>query len=401
MKIAQINMLANGSTGKIMFGIADAARAKGHEVRTFSPFVYSKYGKVYVPDDDRHVTFGTRSENRRHYYVGTVFGVNGWLSKKGTKQLVRELEAFSPDVIHLHNLHNFTFHLPTLFGYIQKNGIKTVWTLHDCWSFTGHCPHFEMIGCEKWKSGCGGCPQKRIYPKTLLDTTRRMYRKKKALFGGVEDMTLVTPSKWLASLVGQSFLRDYPVQVVNNGIDLALFKPTASDVRARYDCEGKYLLLGVAFDWGKRKGLDVFCELARRLDDRYRIMLVGTNEHIEAQLPANVITVRRTADQAELAALYTAADVFVNPTREDTFPTVNIEALACGTPIVTFCTGGSPEIGDDTCAVVVDRDDTEAMLHEIERVCEQRPYAAQACRDRAMRYDATQQFEEYLTLYEA
>ena len=221
---------------------------------------------------------------------------------------------------------------------------------------------------------------------------------KKELFSGL-DLTIITPSEWLAGLVKESFLKDYPVKVIHNGIDLSIFKPTESDFRAKYNCEDKFILLGVAFGWGKRKGLDVFIELSKRLDERFQIVLVGTDENVDKQLPNNIISIHRTQNQKELAEIYTAADLFVNPTREENFPTVNIEALACGTPILTFKTGGSPEILDETCGCVVGKDDVEGLHGEINRIYTEKSFSKEACLARAAKFDMNDKFEEYVDLY--
>ena len=214
-------------------------------------------------------------------------------------------------------------------------------------------------------------------------------------------MTIVTPSEWLASLVKESYLKDYPVKVINNGIDLNIFKPTESDFIKKYALENKYIVLGVAFGWGRRKGLDVFIELAKRLDEeKYKIVLAGTDDNVDKLLPDNIISIHRTQNQTELAEIYTAADVFANPTREENYPTVNMEALACGTPVVTFNTGGSPEMLDETCGAAVAKDDNDAMYNEIIRICEKKPYSMEACIKKAKGFDKNEKFGEYIRLYE-
>jgi glycosyltransferase involved in cell wall biosynthesis len=227
-----------------------------------------------------------------------------------------------------------------------------------------------------------------------------MYRKKQEWFTGVQDLTIVTPSHWLAGLVGESFLKDYPVKVIHNGIDLPVFKPTESDFRKKHHCEDKFILLGVAFGWGARKGLDVFIDLASRLDDRFQIVLVGTDDNVDKNLPPNIISIHRTQNQTELAEIYTAADLFVNPTREEALGLVNIESLACGTPVVTFQTGGSPECVDPTCGSVVPCDDANALEQEILRIAETKPYSPDACLNKAKEFDMNERFEEYVRLYE-
>lgn len=400
LRIAQINMVNYGSTGKIMLQIAERARNNHISVNTYSTHLFSFRYKESSPAQYGHTYFGTYIENGIHYILGTIFGNNGFFSAIGTRRLISRLKHFNPDIIHLHNLHGFCINLPTLFNYIKKNNIKTIWTLHDCWSFTGHCPYFTLAGCDKWKSGCGKCPQLEVYPKSYIDTTRLMFKKKQKCFLGVKDLTIVTPSEWLAGLVRQSFLKDYPVKVINNGIDLSVYKPTPSDFRERYNISAEQkILLGVAFGWGRRKGLDVFVKLAESLPDTYKIVLVGTDDKTDSELPSNIISIHRTNNQQELAEIYTAADLFVNPTREENYPTVNMESLACGTPVLTFKTGGSPEIIDETCGSVVECDDFDAFQGEIERICTEKPYSAEACLARAKSFDMNERFREYISLY--
>ena len=401
MKIAQLNIVETSSTGKIMLQLADLSQKKAnHDVWIATPVLYGrkKTKKTCVS----HYRWGGRFSSLFHRVVGELFGVNGLLSVFGTRKLIKRLMKFSPDVIHLHNIHAFCINVPMLFKYIKKNNIRVIWTLHDGWPFTGHCAYFSYVRCEKWKDGCHHCVQPRAYPKMLLDTSRWMYKKKKQWFTGINDMTIVTPSQWLADLVRQSFLKEYPVRVINNGIDLEVFRPTQSAFREKYNIsEGKKILLGVAFGWAKRKGLDVFLEFAKRLDaEKYQIVLVGTNEALDAQLPKNIISIHRTNNQTELAEIYTSADLFVNPTREENYPTVNMEALACGTPVLTFRTGGSPEIVDETCGAVVDCDDIDAMEQEVVRICEGEMYSRESCLQKAKAFDKNKRFEEYIKLYE-
>lgn len=396
MKIVEINTVCVGSTGNIMLQVAQLAQKKGHQAYAFFRAWHLRYSV-----DDFQQQVGFFGENVLHRIVAPILGCEGILSYFGTKQMVKKLKKINPDVIHLHNLHGFYINLPMLFKYIKKNNIKVVWTLHDCWAFTGHCPHFTFVGCDKWKTGCHHCPQPRVYPKMYLDTSKWMYKKKKQWFTGIRDITIVTPSQWLADLVKQSFLKEYPVKVIHNGIDLNVFHPVENGFRKKYNIpQEKKIVLGVAFGWGVRKGLDVFIELANRLDaQKYQIVLVGTSEQIDISLPKNVISIHRTENQAALAEIYAAADLFVNPTREDTFPTVNMEALACGTPVLTFRTGGSPEIVDETCGAVVDYGDVDAMEREIIRICTEHPFSESACIERSKKYDMNDRFEEYVELY--
>lgn len=400
MRIAEINMLHIGSTGRIMFGIADSVRNADHEVKTYAPYVFYRYSRMDAPAIEGHTYFGYRWENMLHTVSDRLFCMNGCLSLFGTMQLIRKLKKYKPHLIHLHNLHNQTICLPLLFRYIREAQIRVVWTLHDCWMMTGRCPHFTMAKCEKWKSGCGNCPQIRDYPRAHVDLTHTMWRLKKKWFTSIEDMVIVTPSAWLASIVQESYLQKYPIKVINNGINLDMFKPTESDFCQKYHCEDKKIVLGVSMGWSIKKGLDAFVELAFRLTEDYQIVLVGGDKQTDRQLPSNVISIHRTQNQQELAEIYTVADVFVNPTREDTFPTVNIESLVCGTPVITFRTGGSPEIIDETCGSVVECDDVEALEREIIRICNEKPYSQDACIKRARQFDQKEKYKEYMKLYE-
>ncbi|MDR1003077.1 MAG: glycosyltransferase [Oscillospiraceae bacterium] len=394
MVIVQINSGNYGSTGNIMLTIAAKARERGHTAFTCCPDGLSMRS---CKAENQHFIKGRIARNL-HIKLAEITGFNGCFSIIPTLKFISWLDKIKPDIIHMHNLHNCYINLPILFGYIKRRSIRTVWTLHDCWSFTGQCPHFAYIGCDRWKSGCFDCPQYKEYPASLVDKTKTMYRLKKKWFSGVRDLTVVTPSQWLSDLVGMSYLSGYRRRVINNGIDLSVFKPSHSDFRERHNLQDKFVVLGVSFSWGERKGLDVFSRLAAILPDNFAVVLVGTNAEIDSTLPPDVISIHRTQNRAELAEIYTAADVFVNPTKEDTFPTVNMEALACGTPVVTFDTGGSPEIIDETCGIVCERS-AEGVYDALKKLLLQ-PIGSDACTLRAKRYDFDERLAEYAELYE-
>lgn len=395
MKLVEINAVHYGSTGKIMLHIANWIRENGGESYTFSEF-------RNVTPPVSHKYFGSTFENLLHRAYSVFTGISGTGSSFGTRQLLRQLNEIKPDILHLHNLHGWYINLPMLFAYIKKNHIKAVWTLHDCWAFTAQCSYFTIEKCEKWKTGCYSCPRYRIYPYTFVDRTKAMWNLKKEWFSGVEDLTIVTPSQWLGDLVKQSFLKEYPVRVIYNGIDPNVFCPRNSDFREKYSIPAnKAILLGVAFGWRNQKGLDVFIDLAKSLDRaQYQIVLVGTDDKVDKLLPDNVISIHKTHDQQELAEIYTAADLFVNPTREEVLGMVNIEALACGTPVVTFRTGGSSEIPDEHSGSVVPYNDTEALRKEIIRICSEHPYTKVACIKRSGAFHYRQKYEEYIQLYQ-
>ena len=395
MKILSINSFVSGSTGGIMHQIAELARQQGDTVYTLCPC--TRLNKAHSTDSD--LLYGNVILRYISFKLAEYTGWHELFYIHGTWSLIRMIKKLSPELIHLHNIHGSYLNCPMFFRYVKKHNIKIVWTLHDCWTFTGHCPYFDMVKCFKWQSGCYDCPVHTEYPYCRVDDSKRMYRLKKKWFCGVKNMTLVAPSKWMADLLPQSFLKEYQVVQIYNGIDINIFHPIESNFRERYHCEGKRILLGVSFAWGKRKGLDVFVELSKRLDKSYQIVLVGTDEKTDSEIPENIISIHRTFNQTELAEIYTAADLFVNPTREELFGLVNAEALACGTPVITFRSGGSPEVIDETCGVIVEKDDINAMELEIKRICKEKPYTVENCRKRAEIFDKNKTFQKYVDLY--
>lgn len=339
MRVLMINSVCGqGSTGRICTDIANELIKQGHECKI-------AYGRGCVPERYKDIAYRIGS-NFGVYANGIkarLFDSEGFNAKHATRQFIEWIKKYNPDVIHLHNLHGYYINIVTLFDYLKTCGKKVVWTLHDCWTFTGHCSYFTAVKCEKWKNFCKACPQKFSYPKAFIDRSGRNYGKKRQIFTNVPDLTIITPSKWLATLVEQSFLREYTVKVVNNGIDLSVFRPSKSDFVEKYGLQDKKIILGVASVWDERKGFNDFIKLADKLDDSYRIVIVGVNKKQTKLLPKNIVAIQRTNNAQELAEIYTSADVFFNPTYEDNYPTVNLEAQACGTPVVTYDTGGSVE----------------------------------------------------------
>lgn len=389
MIVVQINVTCGiGSTGKICVGISKLLSNDNVE------------NYILCSESDGYnlgVVCSNKWEIKLQALKSRVFGNYGFNSTAMTKRLIRKLDEISPDIVHIHNVHGHNVHFDMLFSYLKKKNIKVYYTFHDCWAFTGYCPHFVMAKCDKWKTGCGKCVLSKKYSWFFDRSASNFGRKAKAL-GGL-DMTIITPSEWLVGLVKQSFLKDYPVKVINNGINLDVFKPVESDFREKYGLVNNKIILGVSFGWSVNKGLDVFIELAKRLSDEYKIVLVGTNGDTDKILPDNIISIHRTNNQQELAEIYTAADVFVNPTREEVFGLTNVEALACGTPGITFRSGGSPECYDETCGSVVDCDDIDAMEREIIRICTDKPYSKEACIKKAQEFDKNERFNEYVKLY--
>lgn len=357
MKVFEINSVCGiRSTGRICTDLAEVLIENGHECRI-------AYGREHVPEKFQDIAYriGDELDVRTHALASRIFDCAGFCSKNATKKLVKEIERYNPDIVHLHNLHGYYLNIEILFEYLAAADIPIVWTLHDCWAFTGHCSHFSKVQCEQWKTHCSYCIQKTCYPSSILmDNCKSNFTRKSAAFTSIKRMTIVTPSQWLADLVKESFLKEYPVKVIRNGIDLAVFKPTYGDFREKYGLQDKKIILGVASVWDERKGFNDFLKLSDLVDDRTYIVLVGVNKKQRKKLPKNVIGIERTNDAKELAEIYTAADVFFNPTYEDNYPTVNLEAQACKTFVITYRTGGSIESVHTDC--VIDQGDIASML---------------------------------------
>ena len=342
MKVLIINSVCGiGSTGKIVGALAEDFEKQGHEV----VIAYGRDGNV----PERYKPFAHRIGSDAGVKISALrtrlLDDHGFANEQATRQFLKWAEEFNPDLLWLHNLHGYYIHVGLLFRWIKSRPhMQVKWTLHDCWAFTGHCAHFAAVGCERWKQGCHHCPEKKSYPASaLLDNSPGNYRRKRAAFTGVRNMRLIAPSQWLADLAKQSFLGEYPVEVRYNTIDTTIFRPTPGAFREKYGLEDKRIILGVASVWTDRKGLQDFLELRQLLDDSHAIVLVGVSEQQLQSLPWGILGIPRTNNARELAEIYTAADVFFNPTYEDTYPTVNLEAESCGTRVITYATGGCAE----------------------------------------------------------
>lgn len=390
MKIFQINTVCGiGSTGRIAVDISHVLEKAGHESCI-------AYGRGGAPKDVESYRIDSAWEVYAHAFFSRLTDRQGLYSTAATKRLIQKIKEYNPDIIHLHNIHGYYLNYDVLFRFLSAYNKPVVWTLHDCWPFTGHCAYFDFVHCDKWKEGCYHCPQKSSYPAScFLDRSRKNYDLKKALFTKVEKLCIVTPSHWLAGLVKESFLGKYPVKVIHNGIDLHIFKPTSSNFRRENGLEGYKIILGVASPWTPRKGLSDFIKLSKMMDDHTRIVLVGLSDRQIKKLPPHIIGIKRTNNPQELAGLYTTADVFFNPTYEDNYPTTNLESLACGTPVVTYNTGGSPEsVGEN--GAVVDKGDIEASWDSINNFSKSRKIDNNSF----YKFDKFKHFIRYLNLYQ-
>lgn len=390
-KLLQINITANwGSTGKIAESIGIAAMNSGWDS-------YVAYGRWCNPSHSHLIKVGGRWGKYFHFAEQSVCDNEGLCSRSATRRLIRQIEELKPDIVHLHNIHDHYLNYNILFEYLNQTGVKVVWTFHDCWAFTGHCFHFVTKDCMRWKTGCYSCPMKNVLPKTILDRSRENYELKKRLFGGCKNLTIVPVSDWMAGFVRQSFLKDKRIEVIKNGVDLNVFRPLE-----KMEEEGAFRVLAVSSVWNKEKGLYDIFKLRELLPDNYQITIVGLTTKQVEELPSGIKGIQRTQNVQELVQLYSDSDVLINPTYADTFPTVNLEALACGTPVITYRTGGSPEAISDETGCVVEQGDTNALAASVENVCLRgKLHFVEACRKRAETYfDKDKCFEKYVKLYE-
>lgn len=392
MKVLQINSVCGiRSTGRICTDISDILRQSGSETKI-------AYGREAVPDKYKDISY--RIGNNISTYVDglktRLLDNAGFNSRAATRKFIAWVKQYNPDIIHLHNIHGYYINIEILFNFLKEYDRPVIWTLHDCWAFTGHCSYFTANKCEYWKNGCFKCPKKKEYPASLiLDRSYENWERKKALFTGVKRLVCVTPSRWLAELVKESFLKEYEVTVIPNGIDLNSFKPTYGNFKKRLGIEDKKILLGVASVWDRRKGFDTFLKLSRLLNEDEIIVLVGLNKEQLKNLPENIIGIERTNSVNELAEIYTAADVFLNPTIEDNLPTVNFEALACGTPVITYETGGSPETISSSSGLSVKKGDITALLNAARSLSFNKQDILKAVSE----FDKERRYYEYLALY--
>ena len=395
MKLVQINFSQNvGSTGKIAEQIGELAIAHGWES-------YIVSGRQIKKPKSHSIRINNRLELLWHIFFTHFADMDGLCSYFATKRLVKQLKKLSPDIVHLHVIHESYINYPVLFKYLKEANIPVVWTFHDCWALTGHCPHFDYIGCDKWKTECHNCPCSKNFKKLeFFIRARSNHQLKKQHFASLNKLTIVPVSDWLEGLVRQSFLSSKNICTIKNGIDLQVFKPSPSNIRERLNAMGSFVVMGCAGNWGKMKGEDDFLEIARRHPDWIFIMVGITKDKIE-NLPRNVHGVPFTNGQQELAEYYSTADVFFNPTYQDTYPTTNLEAIACGTPVITYNIGGSPESVSKDTGIIIERGDIEAAIGALKEI-EQKGkivFSAKCWKYAENNFSNKEKFQQYINLY--
>lgn len=393
-KLLQVNVTANsGSTGKIAEAIGQQAISRGWES-------WIAYGRGTPQSASSLIRIGNDWDMRWHGVETRLLDNHGLASRRVTRHFIRQIKEINPDIIHLHNIHGYYLNYPLLFQYLKEWGGPVVWTLHDCWPYTGHCAYYDFAGCDRWKTGCNNCPQLKSYPSALfIDRSKRNYADKRNAFTGCHNMHLIAVSDWLNIELNKSFLKDYPIYTIRNGIDLSVFKPAPS---YHNDGNSKFIL-GVANVWETRKGLDEFYKLRNLLPHNYNINLIGLSKSQISALPNGITGITHTENINQLAELYAKADIFINPTLEDNFPTTNLEALACGTPVITYNTGGSPEAIDSDTGIVVNGGDIDGLAAAVIKITKEKDkYTSEQCRTRALTYfDKDICFKKYFDLYDS
>lgn len=392
MKVIQINSVyGQGSTGRIVADLRHMLESSGNECTAI-------YGRGKASSDNHTVRVETNVGVATHVLRSRITDRQGFYSRPATNRLNELVRENNADLIHLHNIHGYYLHLDTLFRELVQLDRPVVWTLHDCWPFTGHCVYFDAVECDRWLTGCGRCPQQRDYPASwVLDRSAKNYIEKRAIFTGLPRLHLVTPSTWLRNLVHRSFLGDLPISIIPNGIDLTKFQPRESNLREAFDIGTRTVILGVASNWGKRKGLSDFMHLAGELNDSYRIVLIGLDRRATRGLPSNIVAIPKTDSVKELAEWYSCADLFLNMSYDDNFPTTIVEALACGTPVMTYDTGGCGESLSSDNGTLVNTGDVCEVVRRVKAGDWRKNRSS--CRESARSFDRNLMMQRYEQLY--
>lgn len=397
--LLQINVSVNyGSTGRIVEEIGKIAIRRGW-------FSYVACGRYIRKSESHVIKIGNNVDLLYHLLISRLFDRHAFGSKIATKKLINTIKALKPDIIHLHNIHGYYVNIELLFKYLKESNIYVVWTLHDCWPFTGHCAYFDRIGCNKWTKQCKSCDQINEYPKSwILDNSYKNYLYKKEIFNSIDKLRIICVSNWLKSKLQESFLSSIKNTTIYNGIDINCFMPcnNIDEIKNKYSVKNRFILLGIASVWDNRKGLKDFIELSRYIDNNTVIILIGLKSKQLKKLPKNIIGLKKIESISELSKIYSIADLFLNLTYEDNFPSTNIESLACGTPILTYNTGGSIEAVTEETGFVVEKGDISSIQKVISIIkCRSKESYINACRTRAINFfNKDDRYNEYINLYE-
>ena len=393
MKVLQINSFGNLSTGNIATNIYKTLKINNYEGKV-------AFARSTIDTSVPYIKIGNKLNMVIDGIMTRITDKAGFYSKYATKKLIKEIEKYNPDIIHLHNLHGYYLNIEILFNYLKICEKPIVWTLHDCWPFTGHCCYYNMVECYKWKNECFDCIQKNMYPSSkIIDNSTNNYKNKKKLFLDVPNMNIVSVSKWLENEINDSFLREYPTRVIYNGIDFDKFKPTDSNLRQKYGIEDKFIILGVASTWDIRKGLNDFIKLSEILDNNFQIIIIGVDKKQKKLLPKNIIAIERTNNIEELASFYTMADIFFNASIEETFGLPTIESVACGTPAIVYNTTALPEVVNEEYGFIVEKQDVNEVVNVIHKLYSKRENIKFDNTEIKI-FDKENTYSKYIELYE-
>ena len=396
MKVLQINAVyGNGSTGIIVKDIDTALQQRGYT----SYVAYAK--STNAPQNGYKI--GNLIDQKLHAVLARLIGKQAYFSFFCTNRLLNFIDKIKPDIIHLHNLHSNYINLKMLTNYINKNNINTVITLHDCWFFTGKCFHYGVVGCNKWQTRCGNCPRvKEDVPSWFFDQTTRVFEDKKRYMGLIPNLVVVGVSNWISNEAKKSFFQSKKIVTIQNGVDLEIFKPTESDIRKKLNVEEKFVILGMANKWLDKINQSTFSYVVNQLCEDEVLVLLGCRKDQIEHLPNNVIGLEYCSKRNDLAKIYSLSDIFVNVTREDSLPTVNIEAICCGTPVITFDSGGSSEIIDNNTGLVVAQGDDKALLMAIKKIKKKgKQHYQNKCREHGVKnFNKDDRYIDYINLYE-
>lgn len=404
--LLQIDACRNyGSTGRINEQIGLLAEQNGWTS-------YIAHGSRYVnPSQLKSIQVVSTLEEYWHALESKIFDNHGLSSRIATKRFVKKVKKIRPTLIHLHTIHGYYLNYKILFEYLAEANIPVVWTLHDCWNFTGHCGYFSALGCFRWQSMCNNCPGIKKYPSSILfDRSMKNFEMKKKYFTSVQNLTLVPVSNWLAELVNHSFFKNcsnVKVRTIHNGVDINLFQPelinTINSRKKIGVAENDFMAIACATTWTVSKGLNDYIELSKLISDKTKLVLVGVSDEIKTQLPKNIIALSRTDNVQELASLYSAADVVLNLSYEETFGLTTVEGMACGTPTIVYNATASPELVTDEVGFIVETGDIEGVKKSMEIIAtKDKTEYSLACRNRAVTmYDKNRKYQEYIDLYES
>jgi glycosyltransferase involved in cell wall biosynthesis len=399
-KILQINSVVGfGSTGNIVEMIDIEATKNGY-------LSFLAYGRdSFLNEQSNNIRIGNKIDIYRHVFFTRILDRHGLSSINVTKELIRKIDKISPDIVHLHNIHGYYLNYEVLFKYLSTANVPVIWTMHDCWAITGHCAHFSFSQCDKWKTNCFNCHQKQYYPASLcIDRSHKNYIQKLNAFTQVQNLIIVTVSKWLATIMKESFLGKYEIKVINNGVDIDIFHPMQDKnrIKEKYQIQNDKMLMGVASTWHERKGLYDYCKLRSFLPDEYDIVLVGLSKKQIKNLPKGIIGIERTWDRIELASLYSAADIVLNLSREETFGLTTVEGFACGTPGIVYNATASPELVNSHLGEVVELGNLNQLLSAINKILQNgKEYYSLNCRQWAVScYNMKDKWKQYIELYD-